>query len=294
MPDKNIDIPDEILVTSALQGDRQSLEKLIERHSSLVYTLCYKMARDKNDAADLSQEIFIKVITKLDSFERNSAFKTWLYRIAVNHLLNHRQSAAVRQRTHFAQFGSILDDAPDLDLAAGGYYEADQPLLVEETKQTCMSGMLLCLDSRHRLVFILGELLGINDKIGGEVLNITPENYRMILSRAKRDLYQFMHDKCGLINKENPCRCAKKTMAFIKAGFVDPKHLQFAGKHRATIESLAGEKQEALEDFLDSDYRQLYRGHSVLENKELVQSLKALLKNKKITDIFNTNLNNES
>jgi RNA polymerase sigma factor (sigma-70 family) len=286
-------ISDEMLVTNSLQGDRKSLEELIGRYSALVHNLAFKMGLNKEDAADSSQEIFIKLITKLDSFKHHSSFKTWLYRIAVNHLLNVKRSAVKRKFT-FDQFGQTLEAAPDLDFDAGEYYEADQLLLVEETKQTCMSGMLLCLDKKHRMVFILGELLGVKDQMGSEVLGISPENFRMILSRGKRDLYNFMHDKCGLINKNNPCRCAKKTKAFIKAGFVDPRNLRFAGGHRKKVEDLAGEKQEAMEDMLYGEYRDLYLQHALVEGPDLVGSLQQLLASEKMDQLFHLNKNKRS
>jgi len=284
-----MDMPDELLVTQSLQGDRHSIELLITRYSSVIYNLCYRMVADKAYVADLSQEIFIRMITKLSTFKHDSAFKTWLYRIAVNHILNYRENVVAGRTGGFKAFAHDLDEAPDWDLNAGEYYGADQHLLVEETKQTCMSGMLLCLDVKHRLVFILGELFGINDRIGSEVLGISPENFRTILSRGKRDLYQFMHDKCGLVNKSNPCRCEKKTRAFIKAGFVHPSNLRFTGHHLRKIKELAEEKQGQMEDLLENEYRQLYLQHSLVDDSGLVDALKQLLQSEKINTIFKIN-----
>lgn len=71
--------------------------------------------------------------------------------------------------------------------------------------------MLLCLDRKQRLIFTLGEIFGASDTIGSEVLEMTADNFRQCLVRARRDLYQFMHSQCGLVNANNPCRCPKKT-----------------------------------------------------------------------------------
>jgi RNA polymerase sigma factor (sigma-70 family) len=186
--EQNIDnLSDNELVNQGLHGDRRSLEKLIGRYNDMIYNISAKMVRDADDAADITQEVLIKVITKLDTFKHDSSFKTWLYRITVNHILNFRKSKAVRARSAFRRFGDLLDGAPSLELTAEDNYGADKSLLVEETKQTCMSGMLLCLDKKQRLVFILGELFGFNDKTGSEILEITPANFRMILSRAKAE-----------------------------------------------------------------------------------------------------------
>jgi len=276
---------DEDLVRHSLEGSRTSLEQLVQRYRNVIYNLAFKMTSHQENAADLTQEVLIKMITQLDSFRRASSFKTWVYRIAVHQILNFR-NAATRRRSTFQQFGNNLDGAPDADLPAGQQYEADREVLYEETKQTCMSGMLLCLDKKHRMAFLLGELFGIKDRAGSEIMNTTPENFRMLLSRAKKDLYNFMQDKCGLVNTSNPCRCAKKTKAFIDAGFVNPRSLRFAGRHLRYIEGVAAVRQEELEDLLENEYRQLYLNHSFLEGPDFLKALDELLASDKLTRIF--------
>ncbi|GGB00949.1 RNA polymerase sigma factor [Puia dinghuensis] len=278
---------DEELVRLSLQGDRNSLEQLVKRYNSLIYNLAFKMVMNQEDAADITQGVLIKVITKLAGFRQDSSFKTWVYRVAVNHILNYRKSAAVKRRFTFKQFGDTLDNAPDAEFPAAESYEADKEVLFEETKQTCMSGMLLCLDKKHRMVYLLGELFGVGDKAGSQMMRVTPENFRMMLSRAKRDLYNFMQDKCGLVNTANPCRCAKKTKAFIDAGFVNPRSLRFAGSHLRKIESIAEERQHELDNLLDEEYRKLYLAHSYLEGPDFLRALDELLASDKINRIFN-------
>ena len=283
------DITDEVLVRSSLQGDKNSLEELVRRHRDFVYNLSLKMTWNKDEAADITQEVFIKVITKLSTFRNNSSFSTWLYRITVNHILNERKAKEGKRKMTFVQFGATLDNAPDTDLAADEYYAADALVLTEETKQTCMTGMLMCLDEKHRMVFILAELFGMKDDIGKEILATTKENFRMMLSRAKKDLYNFMQDKCGLINRDNPCRCEKKTRSFIKAGYVDPEHRLFTGKYRSTIEAAAGDKQRDLEDSLYDRYRSLFLQHHFLEGPDLLRALNDWLASEEVRRLFNFN-----
>jgi RNA polymerase sigma factor (sigma-70 family) len=283
-------LSDEELIALCRQGDKKSLESLIERYRHFIYNVSSKMTANRQDADDITQEVLIKVITKLDSFKGNSAFRTWLYKIMVNHILNYKK-AITRRRVSFGSFGQVLDNAPDAEITAGEEYHADKIVLIEETKQTCMSGMLLCLHKKPRLVFILSELFGVNDKVGAEIMAISAENFRMILSRAKKDLYNFMHDKCGLINKNNPCRCAKKTRSFIEAGFVNPKSLRFTAGHQKSIEQVAGEKQKNMENLLENEYKQLYLQHSYLEGPDFIRSLRELVSSEKVNKIFNLKKN---
>jgi RNA polymerase sigma factor (sigma-70 family) len=75
------------VVRHAIGGDGDALELLVRRHQRWVYNLAVRMLAHPHDAEDATQEIFIKAMTRLSSFEERSSFRTWLYRIAVNHVL---------------------------------------------------------------------------------------------------------------------------------------------------------------------------------------------------------------
>src|SRR6202007_1495799 len=79
---------DQNLVLRARSGDRQALEDLVQRHQTWIYNIAVRMLHHPQDAEDTTQEILIKVLTRLASFEGGSGFRTWLYRIVVNHVLN--------------------------------------------------------------------------------------------------------------------------------------------------------------------------------------------------------------
>ena len=67
-----------------------------------------------------------------------------------------------------------------------------------EAMISCTSGMLLCLDREQRLTLVLGAIFEVSDTVAAVVLEITPDNFRQRLARARRDLRNFMNDKCGL------------------------------------------------------------------------------------------------
>src|SRR6185295_2060968 len=146
----------------------------------------------------------------------------------------------------------------------------------DEARIGCTSGMLLCLDREQRLIYILGAIFGVTDGVGGELLEISRENFRQKLARARRDLHNFLHDKCGLVNGANPCRCAKQTQGFMKAGYVDPKNLLFARAHVTRVRDVAVKKREDL-DALDDAYAELHRDHPFHEPADFVASLRALI-----------------
>lgn len=96
------------------------------------------------------------------------------------------------------------------------------------------------MEPRQRLAFILGEILGVRDEVGSQILETTPANFRQILSRARRDLYEFLNRQCGLVNQSNPCRCANKASGFIERGWVKPANPSssttgFEPRHAAAV-----------------------------------------------------------
>src|SRR5688572_2435097 len=271
------DAADGELVRLVKQGDRGALEALIERHRPWLYNIALRMVYLPQDADDATQEILIKVVTKLSSFEGRSSLRTWLYRIAVNHLLNVKRTRAEEVGYTFERYAEGLDSAPDLDLPDPSTVPADVQLLVDEARIGCSMGMLLCLDREQRLVYVLGEIFGVTDAVGAELLEVSRDAFRQRLSRARRDLHQFMDRKCGLVNTANPCRCARKTQAFINAGFVDPARLLFATPHVTRVRELAPQLHEDV-NALDAAYAAVHRDHPFHTPPALAGAIRTLLR----------------
>jgi RNA polymerase sigma factor (sigma-70 family) len=268
--------PDEELVSKARLGDKDALELLVRRHQPWVFNIAMRMLWQRQLAEDATQEILIKVVTKLSTFRGQSQFRTWLYRIAVNHLLNVRKTDFEEQSITFTDMGRGLDETPDLDLPDPKSVPVELPLLVEEARIGCMTGMLVCLDRRQRIAFILGEYFGVTSEVGSEVMEVSADNFRQLLSRARRDLYQFMNEKCGLVNVANPCRCAKKTRGFMQAGYVDPDRMEFTRGRLASVEEVAPHRLNELTT-LDRKHAELFRDHAFLAAPDLASRLRDLI-----------------
>jgi RNA polymerase sigma factor (sigma-70 family) len=277
---------DNELINRAIEGDRGALEDLLERHRDWIFNVALSFVAHREDAADITQEVLIKIMTKLSTFRQESDFKTWVYRIVKNHFLNMRRRRYEMYSMTFDSFARDLDEMRDEEFS-GHLYDVEEKVIVEEAKLSCMKAMLLCLDREQRLIFILGELFEFPDSVGSEVMDISKENFRIKLHRAKQQLYSFMNNKCGLINKNNPCRCARKTATYIKMGFVDPVGLHFQRDAIATIESVAPYKVEAWSNEVLSEYRNLFVRHPFLNAKEVHESIQTLLSSETIRKTFN-------
>ena len=242
MPDEHPE-SDEVLVARATAGDAHALTCLLQRHERWVFNLALYMLQVRADAQDATQEILLKLTTRLGTFRAASSFKTWLYRIAVRHVLDFRRSSAESAVTSFECFADYLERAPSTDVDATS---PEWELLVVEARSLCTMGMLLCFERQQRVVFLLGELLGLSDSVAAAVLDVSRENFRQRLTRARAQLGEFMNARCGLMNPENPCRCAKKTATFVRDGIVDPDRLEFAEAHVARMRTLAPARSREL------------------------------------------------
>src|SRR3954453_16057885 len=104
------------LVEQARNGDRAAIEKLVLRHQAWVYNIAVRMVFQPQDAEEVTQEVLVKVITKLSTFKGESKFRTWLYRIAANHVLNMKRRSAETNMMTFADYGAAINSTPDADL----------------------------------------------------------------------------------------------------------------------------------------------------------------------------------
>jgi len=275
-PVEDHDREDRLLVARAREGDAAALETLVRRHQAFVFNLAVRMLYCPQDAEDATQEILIKLVTKLASFQGLSRFRTWLYRIATNHLLNMKRGRMERQAMTFSDYGRGLDETPDLDLPDPRQVPVEVRLLVEEARIGCTSAMLLCLDREQRLAYVLGEILGLTDAVAAEILELSRDAFRQRLARARRDLHRFLSDQCGLMDEANPCRCARKTRGFMRAGYVDPEKLLFAREHVRLVREVAPARCDQMEGY-DELGREIFRSHPYYEPRDLAARVREIV-----------------
>jgi RNA polymerase sigma factor (sigma-70 family) len=218
------------LARLAVDGDRAALSELVARVQHPLYRLSLRFLGHPEDAQDATQEILIRVITRLGTFEGRSEFMTWAYTVAIRMLLRTRKrlmESAVRGAEPFA-------DALDRNLAAQDFTaeEAEYRMLCDEVRISCTYGMLLCLSRSLRAAYLLGDVLGLTDVEGSVILEITPAAFRQRLSRARRTLRQVIDNRCGLVNAANPCRCGRQIEGSLALGVLDRNNLAFASHPR--------------------------------------------------------------
>lgn len=202
------------LIDEARNGDRRSLETLIRGQQDRVHRLAVRMMADPEAAADATQDILIRVVTHLGSFKGDARFDTWVYRIAVNHLLSARKILARDPGLSFDAFGADLRDGLVDDTQAA----PETHVLLNELRQRCTMAMLLCLDRDQRAAYVLGDVLELDHREAAEVLELAPATYRKRLSRARTMVQEFTAHMCGLASADAACSCPRRLPAAMKCG----------------------------------------------------------------------------
>jgi RNA polymerase sigma factor (sigma-70 family) len=217
----------EQLVQDANSGDREALEQIVQNIQTPIYRMAFRMLGLPEDAEDAAQEILMKVITHLGDFRGDSAFFSWVYRIASNHLINTRKRRMERLGIGFELWENLIH----VNVAAPGvddFPEAEKALLIQEVRIGCMQGLLMSLERDHRMAVILGEIFEVTSQEGAFILEISPEAFRKRLSRGRKRIDSFMRKNCTLINTKGPCRCPEQVGKDIATGWIDPEKLYFA------------------------------------------------------------------
>jgi RNA polymerase sigma-70 factor (ECF subfamily) len=163
-------------VTLAARGDRRAFERLYRSHVDRIYSLCARMVGDASRAEELTQDVFVRTWEKLGQFRAQSAFGTWLHRLAVNVVLNDRQVERRRRDRH-------EEGVEDMDTLAHGDarpHEVEVPGLSIDLEQA-----IATLPPGARKVFVLHDVQGYTHEEIGEMLGVTAGGCKAQLHRAR-------------------------------------------------------------------------------------------------------------
>ena len=174
------------LVALAQKGSTNSFNKLVDKYHSRIYSLTYQMTSNREDAEDLTQEIFIKAFEALPRFKGRSSFYTWLYRIGINKTINYRKK---RNRNR-----PISIDALDQDITYDKVYteldSKDSPLrhIGLNELQVKLNEAMQRLSLKHRTVVVMHDIEGIPHDEIAKIVGVSVGTIRSRLFYARRQL----------------------------------------------------------------------------------------------------------
>ena len=199
-PVDNITIDDAALVRRCQQGDSSAMHRLVVKYQDRIYNLTLKICQNRDDAAELTQETFVKCIENIDGFRGQSTFYTWLFRIAVNLTYNQcRRRIRLPMQSLEAPASHEMGSA----IAQLGAYLADErvadPALLAQNHEVCEILMQAIgrLDDDQRIVIVLRDIEQMSYVEIAETLDVELGTVKSRLSRARAALRDMLDTVLG-------------------------------------------------------------------------------------------------
>ena len=177
------------LVRAAQAGDQSAFGQLVTANQAMVYSLAYRMTGNPEDAADLTQEAFLNAWRSLGTFEGQSAFSTWIYRLTSNACIDF-----LRREKRRNSFSMTLEDEEDEDRQADlpdDRWSPQRELERQEAQEAVRQG-LAALSPEHREVLILRELEGLSYAEIAQALDLEEGTVKSRIARARLSLRDFL------------------------------------------------------------------------------------------------------
>ena len=191
----NVNIDDAVLVERCRRGDSVAMERLILKYQDRIYNVILKICANPEDAAELTQETFVKIIENLDRFEGRSSFYTWAFRIAVNLTFNYCQrNVRIGYRSLDAEGNGHNQEARAQLKEFLTDSASPNPAVAVQNKELCeiVAKTLMKLDDAQRTVIVLRDIEGMNYAQIAKVLGVELGTVKSRLSRARSNLREIL------------------------------------------------------------------------------------------------------
>lgn len=177
------------VVRAVLDGDVNAFEMLVREYEKNVYNLALRMVGNGEDAADMSQEAFIKAYNSLNSFRGDSKFSVWLYRIVSNVCLDFIRS---RKRKQTVSLSVEDDNGEDVELDIADDTQSPERLMDKQLTRDAVRRGLASLPPGQRQILLLREIQGMSYDEIAEVLNVEAGTVKSRIFRARKKLSAFL------------------------------------------------------------------------------------------------------
>lgn len=185
---------DQVLVSRVQNGDVAAFDTLVRKYRERLYGVIYNLTSNREDAADLTQESFIKAFSSINRFKGKSAFFTWLYRIGVNTALSHLKRNRFRRFFSLENIQEEGSNAQVLETLAAKH-KSEKGALLSELQEKLNEAMQK-LSPKHRTVVVLFEIEGLSHQEIADIAGCSVGTVRSRLHYAKQqlqaDLKQFL------------------------------------------------------------------------------------------------------
>ena len=182
-----------LLVKRVQDGDVAAFDSIMLLYRERLYSVIYNMTFNHDDAADLTQESFVKAFRSLGKFKGKSSFFTWLYRIGVNMTLSHLQRKKTRKFFSFEQISEEYGSSKEFEKLSSSESSSVRNTLLNELHQK-LNEALLKLSDKHRTIVVLFEIDGLSHREISKIMKCTEGTVRSRLHYAKLQLQSLLSD----------------------------------------------------------------------------------------------------
>ncbi len=182
--------PEAQLIARAQRGDEAAFSALYETHKRRVYSLCLRMTGNTAEAEDLSQEAFMQLFRKISTFRGESAFSTWLHRLAVNVVLMHLRKKGLQQ-VSLDEVDSSQEEPVKRD------YGDDDRRLLGSVDRVSLEAAIAELPPGYRTVFVLHDVEGYEHNEIAQIMNCSVGNSKSQLHKARMKLRDWLRQARG-------------------------------------------------------------------------------------------------
>jgi RNA polymerase sigma-70 factor (ECF subfamily) len=194
--------------------ENKNLTRLIDKYSTKVYNLAYRITGNKCDAEDIVQDTFLDVYNNIDKFRGESKVYTWIYKIALNNSLKKKKEITKDYITDKLdeKIEQFADEIPPQVREWSNNPEKAYLIneLVTAIRRECMFFMTNILTEDQRTVYILKNVLDFSYEEISELLDISKEVIKARLNRARKNLVDHFKNRCKWIDPNNPCTCKSR------------------------------------------------------------------------------------
>jgi len=184
-------LPNEFeLLKRCAKGDTGAFGAFVTHYEDTVFNLAYRMLGNREDARDVTQEVFVRAFRKIREFEGRSSMATWLYSIAVNQAISERRRQGARARSSEVQMSVLDGDGDDPPYDPPGREPAPDRRIGDSETRDRIERAIAELDADHQAVVVLRDVEGLDYGGISEVLGCSRGTVKSRLHRARLELRQ--------------------------------------------------------------------------------------------------------
>lgn len=177
---------EERLIKMAQNGDNDAFNQLMDNYFKKIYNIAFRMANNTDDAADMTQEIMIKLFKNISSFSGNSKFSTWVYRVATNTCLDELKK--LKRHKNYSIDKDIETDDGDFSYEVEDTSPVPETLAEQNELKQIVASAIGMLNSDHKAVLVLRDIQGLSYDEIARIVGCTEGTVKSRISRARAQL----------------------------------------------------------------------------------------------------------